>query len=327
MDEAGGNPLRVTWEQAHQLALAERRLIRAAVGEIDCDEVVHELTFRLMKYPPEAREAKARKRFARQAALTEIAEHFRRRKKQLGGAILSDPHGLEADEDEPRNFDSPQPWQDSGDHDDVVIELQHRLSSLQAAPETCPVERHRFHCPEAVRRSVAGALEAVASRLTPHADDEQASEERRSVLDQPRDELRENEITRRVVERGCSRRTAERWVERVILPCFDWWIYRAVNGLDGFDGDRYARVRAAGHEIWPNPLPHEWTSARKFIRAVKMHRWMVLRHIKVVAGVWDSEKYGIKRMRALLPAHPDLQVIIRIHMPAAARALGLEEAG
>jgi hypothetical protein len=130
-----------------------------------------------------------------------------------------------------------------------------------------------------------------------------------------------------MAERGSSRRAAEKWVERVILPCFDWWIYRTVDGLDGFDEAKYKRLHRAGSEIWDNPLPHESTAAQKIIQEVQIHRWMVLRHIKVVDGCWDPGKYGIKRMRALMPAHPDLAVIIRIHMPAVAKALDLGEKG
>jgi hypothetical protein len=318
MDEGGVGSLSLSWDEARDLASGERRFILARVGAADCDDVVQELVIRLMTYPPVSTDSRARKSLAHKQAQTQIAEHFRRRARSVP-TVPVPPAEIEALETEPRSGDILEPY--SGDRDDrVLAELENRVSSMLAAVETCPVDGHRLQCPPVVRESVAGSMPLVAARLT--APGGWAGHERRSPLDLPRRELREGQVSRRIADLSSNQRAAEKWVERVILPCFDWWVYRTIDDLDGFDATRYARTRDPGSEIWPNPLPDEWTAAQTIIRSVRTHRWMVLRHIKLVNGKWVAEKYGLKRMRALLPVHPDLEIIIRIHMPAVARVLG-----
>jgi hypothetical protein len=300
-------------------------IIRRAVSrEADRSDIVQELTIHIMRYPPTDPNPWARKSYVGLLANTVIARQFRLRTGQAGPDVVTEPYLLEIFGGEQPGDESAEPAAEVGHQDELIDELHKRLSSLRATVDTCPVGSHRRECPETVLQSVTDALTLAASRLDIEPDSKGGG---RSVLDIPRRKLREDEVRRRIGERGCNKKAAEKWVERVILPCFDWRIYRTLEGLDGFDEVRYERVHKDKEEVWGNPLPHEWLAAQEIIEAVQPHRWMVLRHIKLVNGRWDPEKYGVKRMRVLLAEHHDLEVIMRIHMPAVANVLGLGKEG
>jgi DNA-directed RNA polymerase specialized sigma24 family protein len=322
MEERGGTgSLSLGWEEARQLAAGERQYIRQRVRDrADRDEIEQELVIRLVSSPPRDENPWARKRYVRKVTITVIAEHYKRKDKQLGYGVLSPPDLLTELDGQCRVDGAPEPLAMSADMEDRLSkELHKRANSLRAIDAVCPVQNHRSRCPDAVLLSVAEAFSLAADRLS----NEKETDDGHSALERPRLTLREAEVRRRIAERRCNQKAAEKWVERVILPCFDWWVYRTIGGLDGFDIARYARMHALGHESWNNPLPQEWSAAQSIIRSVGPHRWMVLRHIKIVNGRWYPEKYGIKRMRALLLAYPDLDGIIRIHMPDVAQALDL----
>jgi hypothetical protein len=322
MEERGGTGSpSLSWEHAYQLADGELWFIRQRVAdEADCADIVQDLVIRLMLHPPKDENPWARKRYIRMVTRTVIADHFRRKEAQLGHGVLSPPDLLPERADWRCADEATESLAKSADMEERLSkELHKRVNSMRAraTAETCPVEGHRCKCPDQVLLAAAEALTLAADRLVSDLE----GHDGHSALERPRHKLREVEIRRRVAELGCSERAAKKWVERVILPCFDWWVYRAIAGLDGFDVARYARMHKIGRESWAIPLPYERAAAQQIIQEIQIHRWMVLRHIKLVDGRWDSGKYGIKRMRELLPAHPDLDGIIRIRMPAVAGEL------
>jgi len=322
VEERGGSGSPgLTWDQAGQLAVEALPFIRKRVGgKADRDDILQELTIRLKGRQLRDASLEAQKRYACKVAKSVIARHFGPKHEQMVRGVPVDPYIVQALAEQVPAGELPEYSSGSMEReaDRLSTELHKRMSSLRAEAETCPVDRHRSQCPETVLQSVAGALAVAALRFA----DDLAGADHPSLLESRR-KLRDDEVRRRIAKRGCTKKAAEKWVERVILPCFDWWIYRVIDGLDSFDAAKYERAHASGSEIWDSSLPTEWSAAQRIIKAVQVHRWMVLRHIKVVDGRWDAEKYGLKRMRVLLPAHPDLAVIIRIHMPAVAEALGL----
>jgi len=117
------------------------------------------------------------------------------------------------------------------------------------------------------------------------------------------------------------------------LVCYDWWFYRFVEAIEGFDVDTYARHPANGPHgtpAWEMPLPilrvNDGYAKAKWVRdaagAIGPHRWNFLRTIQLDGGgELNRFMYPIAASHHVYRSRDDLAAIIDIHLQRLSEAL------